>query len=269
MQLCRVLGVSRGGFYAWRKREASARATRDAELVQHIARHFEASCGIYGSPRIHALLRREGQRCGRKRVARLMREGQLRARANRIYKRQPPGSIVFTRGIENRQRNLDVNGPDQVWFSDVTFLRVRDQWRYLAVVMDKFSRRVVGWQLGRDRTIRLTMAALNQAITERRPPHGLVFHSDRGNEFAAYDFRDRLAVEGIQQSMNRPGAMGDNAHMESFFHTMKSDVIHGATFARDFDLRVAVAAYISHYNSTRLHSALGYVAPIDFERRAA
>ena len=245
------------------------RATRDAELTRHITRYFEDSRGVYGSPRIHALLRRCGERCSRKRVARLMRERQLRARANRIYKRQPPGSIVFTRGIENRQRGLEVKGPDQVWFSDVTFLRVRDQWRYLAVVMDKFSRRVVGWQLGRDRTIRLTMAALNRAISERRPARGLVFHSDRGNEFAAYEFRDRLAAEGIQQSMNRPGAMGDNAHMESFFHTMKSDVIHGAAFARDLDLRAAVAAYISHYNGTRLHSALGYAAPIDFERRAA
>lgn len=199
----------------------------------------------------------------------MMRENRFKARANRIYKRQPPGSIVFTRGIENSQRGREVDGPDQVWFSDVTFLKVQSQWRYLAVVMDKFSRRVVGWKLGRDRTIRLTMAALERAIAERQPKSGLVFHSDRGSEFGAYTFRDRLAAAGIQQSMNRPGAMGDNAHMESFFHTMKSDIIHGASFVREFDLRLAVDGYMTHYNHTRIHSALGYLPPVDFERRAA
>ena len=256
--LCQMLGVSRGGFYAWINREPSAWTRRDTELSGHIARHFEESRGTYGSPRIHALLQRAGQRCSRKRVARLMREQQMQARANRIYKRQPPGSIVFTRGIENQQRGLEVDGPDQVWFSDVTFIKVQGQWRYLAVVMDKFSRRVVGWKLGRDRTIRLTMAALD-----------LVFHSDRGSEFGAYMFRDRLAEAGIKQSINRPGAMGDNAHMESFFHTMKSDIIHGASFTREFDLRTAVERYMPHYNHTRIHSSLGYLPPVDFERQAA
>ena len=266
--MCRELEVSRGGFYAWLARRPSARARRDALLGARIEAHFADSGGIYGSPRIHALLRREGERTGRKRVARLMRGLRLKARANRIYRRLP-GAVMATLAIPNQARTRNVTGPNQLWRGDVTYLKASGRWRYLAVVIDQFSRRLVGWQLGRQRTMDLTLGALDRAIARRRPGSGLVFHSDRGNEYAAYAFRDRLARRGIVQSMNRPGSMADNAHMESFFHSMKSEVIHGIEFAKVSLLDEAVGRYIQRYNRDRLHSALGYRSPIDYERANA
>lgn len=266
--MCRQLEVSRSGFYAWVGRSPSPHAQRDAALARRVEEHFGDSGGIYGSPRIHALLRREGERTGRKRVARLMRGLRLKARANRIYRRLP-GAVMATLAIANQARERRVTGPNQVWRGDVTYLRASGRWRYLAVVIDQFSRRLVGWQLGRQRTMDLTLNALDRAIARRRPKSGLVFHSDRGNEYAAYAYRDRLARRGITQSMNRPGSMADNAHMESFFHSMKSEVIHGITFPKVAALDEAVRRYIDRYNRDRLHSALGYRSPIDYERANA
>ncbi len=152
---------------------------------------------------------------------------------------------------------------------DVTYLKASGRWRYLVVVIDQYSRRLVGWQLGRHRTMDLTLEALDRAIARRRPKPGLVFHSDRGNEYAAYAYRDRLARRGITQSMNRPGSMADNAHMESFFHSMKSEAIHGVTFEKVSSLDRTVRRYIERYNRNRIHSALGYRSPIDYERANA
>ena len=161
--MCRQLEVSRGGFYAWVRRRPSAHAQRDAVLSRHVEERFQESGGIYGSPRIHALLRRQGERAGRKRVARLMRSLRLKARANRIYRRLP-GAVMATLTIPNQARERQVTGPNQVWRGDVTYLRASGRWRYLAVVIDQFSRRLVGWQLGRHRTMDLTLGALDRAI---------------------------------------------------------------------------------------------------------
>jgi putative transposase len=266
--MCRQLEVSRAGFYAWVKRGPSAHAQRDALLARHIRGHFADSGGIYGSPRIHALLRRQGERAGRKRVARLMRGLHLKARANRIYRRLP-GAVMATLSIPNQARGRQITGPNQVWRGDITYLKASGRWRYLAVVIDQYSRRLVGWQLGRHRTMDLTLGALDRAIARRRPKPGLVFHSDRGNEYAAYAYRDRLAHRGIAQSMNRPGSMADNAHMESFFHSMKSEAIHGIKFEKVSSLDRTVRRYIDRYNRDRLHSSLGFRSPIDYERANA
>lgn len=266
--MCRQLEVSRGGFYAWLKRKPSAHAKRDIVLSRRIEEQFEQSGRIYGSPRIQALLRRLGERVGRKRVARLMRELRLKARANRIYRRLP-GAVMATLTIPNQAREREITGPNQVWRGDVTYLKASGRWRYLAVVIDQFSRRLVGWQLGRHRTMDLTLEALDRALARRRPKPGLVFHSDRGNEYAAYAYRDRLARRGITQSMNRPGTMADNAHMESFFHSMKSEAIHGINFDKVAALDWTVRRYIDRYNRDRLHSSLGYRSPIDYERANA
>ncbi len=266
--MCRQLDVTRGGFYAWVKREPSAHARQDVALAQRVREQFEQSGGIYGSPRVHALLRRQGERVGRKRVARLMRAQHLKARANRIYRRLP-GAVMATLTITNQAREREVSGPNQVWRGDVTCPKASGRWRYLAVVIDQYSRRLVGWQLGRHRTMDLTLDALDRAIARRRPAAGLVFHSDRGNEYAAYAYRDRLADRGITQSMNRPGSMADNAHMESFFHSMKSEAIHGLKFQKVSTLDRTVRRYIDHYNRDRLHSSLGYRSPIDYERANA
>jgi transposase InsO family protein len=266
--MCRQLEVSRSGFYAWACRSPSRHARRDAQLSRWIEEEFSGSGGVYGSPRIHALLRRRGERTGRKRVARLMRGLRLKARANRLYRRLP-GAVMATLTIPNQARERAVTGPNQLWRGDVTYLRASGRWRYLAVVIDQFSRRLVGWQLGRHRTMDLTLGALDRAIARRRPASGLIFHSDRGNEYAAYAYRDRLERRGITQSMNRPKSMADNAHMESFFHSMKSELIHGQQFDRVTALDTAVRRYIDRYNRTRLHSALGYRSPIDYEQANA
>ena len=154
---------------------------------------------------------------------------------------------------------------DQVWVGDVTYLQVRGQWRYLAVVMDKFSRRVLGWSLDTTRDVTLTRAALFQALRKRNPGPGLVFHSDRGVEYAAHAYRAIMSRQGFTQSMNRPGQINDNAHMESFFHSMKSEYIHGKTFDTDEQLRQTVRRYISFYNHSRIHTSLSRMPPVTFE----
>jgi transposase InsO family protein len=262
------LEVSRSGFYAWVRRSESAHRRRDRLLARRIEAHFEESAGTYGSPRIHALLRREGEHVGRKRVVRLMRQAHLRARASRIYRRIP-APVLERLGIGNQARERSVTGPDQVWRGDVTYIKVPGAWRYLAVVLDQYSRRLLGFKMGTQHNAELTMAALRMALAKRRPPPGLVFHSDRGSEYAGYDYRDRLTSRGIVQSMNRPKTMTDNAFVESFFHSMKSDVIHGHPQRKPAELDSVLRRYISHYNRTRLHSALAYRSPIDFERTNA
>lgn len=266
--MCAKLEVSRSGFYAWLGRPASAREARDRRLGRLIEQHFEQSAGTYGSPRIHALLRRQGERAGRKRVARLMRERRLKARASRIYRRLP-GNVACKLGIANQARERPVNGPNQVWRGDITYLKAGGAWRYLAVIIDQYSRRLIGWRMGPQRTSELTIEALRRALQRRRPPAGVIFHSDRGTEYAGYAFRDRLARRGIIQSMNRPGTMADNAYIESFFHSMKSDVIHGHPLRKAADLEAVIGRYIARYNRTRLHSALAYRSPIDYEQANA
>jgi putative transposase len=267
-RLCRRYGVTRGGYYAFCRREPSVRVRQDEGLRVRIGGIFEASKGTYGSPRIHEALRQAGIRVGRKRVARLMRDGGLKGRAARIYRRMP-GTRRFFGDIPNRVLEIKTTAPCQVWVGDVTYLRVGSGWRYLAVVMDRHSRRVVGWRLEDRRELKLTVGALNRAVRRRHLSPGLIFHSDRGVEFSAYAFRARLAALGIVQSMKRPRELGDNAFIESFFHSMKAEAIHARVFDDDRTLRETVSSYIRRYNRTRLHSSLGYRSPIDYEKTVA
>ncbi len=266
--LCSRYGLAPSGFYSWRRRCLSPHDRYDTTLAVRIRAVFEASEGTYGSPRVHAALQQAGILVSCKRVARLMQEGCMKGRAARIYRRTV-GTRVFFSAIPNRTLDLATSAPNQVWVGDVTYLKCANQWRYLAVVMDRHSRRILGWSLKTTRELSLTLAALNQALRRRRPIQGLIFHSDRGPEFAAYAFRTRLAALGITQSMKRPRELGDNAYIESFFHSMKADLIHGRTFDTDARLRSAVDSYIRTYNRSRLHSGLGYRSPIDYERTAA
>jgi transposase InsO family protein len=233
-------------------------------LLLTIRRAFARSRGTYGSPRIHQALVGAGLHVSRRRVARLMREAGLRARAAKLYRRIP-GLHGFFASIPNRQLDRLTTAPDQVWVGDITYLKVAGTWRYLAAVMDRYSRRIIGWSLGPTRDVQLTLTALNRAVFNRRPRPGVIFHTDRGIEYAAYAFRDRLAALGFVQSMNRPGEITDNAHMESFFHSMKSDVVHGVTLTRDADLTRLLRSYIPYYNGQRLHSGIGYASPVDYE----
>jgi len=259
--------VTRSGYYAWRGREPSRHARQDERLLGRIRAVFEASEGTYGSPRIHAALQTAGLRVGCKRVARLMRQTGLVARSARIYRRTP-GTRRFFAAIPNRVLELNTTAPGQVWVGDVTYLKSGGRWRYLAVVLDRHSRRVLGWALAGTRDLTLTLSALSRACRRRHPAPGLIFHSDRGVEYSAYAFRTRLAALGIAQSMKRPRELTDNAFAESFFHSLKADVIHGNTFDDDRQLRHVLGRYVRRYNGTRIHSSLGFRSPIHYEHAA-
>lgn len=215
---------------------------------------------------MHEVLRREGLRCSNKRVARLMRERGLRGRASTLYR--------CSKGLQQffqKTGNLRLEEPvpvrtDQIWVGDLTYLRLGKRWRYLATVMDLFSRRIVGWTLSRKRTIEITLRALKRAIAARSPKPGLLFHSDRGIEYSAYGYQDFLKANGIVASMNRPRHCQDNAHMESFFHSLKAELTHQRSYASDAELNASVARYIDRfYNEKRIHSSLGYHSPVEFE----
>ena len=266
--MCRVYGVTRAGFYAWRSRDPSPRAQENESLTGQIRRVHQASRGIYGSPRVYQRLRELGVAVGENRVAKLMSCMGIKGRwATLRY--ASPNLKKFFGSLPNRQHEHPAEAPDQVWVADITYLKVGSIYRYLAVVMDRCSRRIIGWAFGQQRNVALTLRALNHAVGKRRPPPGLIFHTDRGIEYAANAFRERLAQLRITQSMNRPGKVTDNAFMESFFHSMKSDVIHGCVFKEDSQMLSVLRSYIPFYNRSRIHSSLNYVSPATYENQLA
>lgn len=237
------------------------------ELIAEIRAAHSESRGTYGSPRVHQVLRRRGHRVGKHRVARLMRRHGIKARVATI-RYTNPSVQRFYGSIPNQSLDLELKAPDQVWVGDITYLKVGNIYRYLAVVMDKYSRRVVGWAYGPRKDVRLTVRALNRAVHYRRPRPGVFFHTDRGVEYAAGAFKQRATELGIVQSMNRPGKITDNAFIESFFHSMKADVFHGRRFEDDESVKAALKDYLPFYNGARLHSSLNYVSPATFEQQA-
>ena len=267
-RLCRLYRVTRSGYYAWRQRPESARRGQDRVVLAAMGTIFHDSGGTYGSPRLHRALAACGHRVSRRRVERLMRIGGFRARIVRVYRRKA-GTHRWFDQHPNRVRRSRATAPDQIWVSDVTYLSVGNRWWYLAAVLDQYSRRVLAWRLASVRNSHLTRGAVEAALRRRRPKAGLIFHSDRGSEFVAAPLRQRLEEHGVRQSMTRGGAPDENAHMESFFHSLKADVIHGRRFANVTDLRRALNRYVSYYNHKRLHSALSYHSPVDYEQGAA
>ena len=264
--LCAWLNVSRSGFYDWLKRRKSKRGFEDQQLTQRIRAIYQDSRGTYGSPRIHQALRRQGKRVGKKRVERLMQTLGLQGRVVKVTKRQPGFKHFKAEGENLKLHAPEITGLNQQWVADVTYLKVKGRWLYLAAVMDVYSRRILGWSLDKTRTTNLTLSALRYAIKGRRPEKDMIFHTDRGIEFTAFRFRNALRDYGIRASLNRPGHCTDNAHMESFFHSMKAELIRGRKFQSEHELRYSLNSYINQfYNHKRLHSGIGYCPPAEYE----
>lgn len=248
----------------------SRRKESDRELLVLIQRIYARSNGRYGSPRVHKALEKQGVFVGRKRVERLMREANLKGRVVRVTFRQ-----VGRKRFNNKAINLLLDrekptGINQVWVADVTYLKVRGQWQYLATVMDQYSRRIIGWSLSATRTTQLTRDALGYALKKRNYPRGIIFHTDRGIEFTGFMFQSLLSQYGFKHSVNRPGCCTDNAFMESFYHSLKGELIRGSVFKCVAQLRRALQAYINKfYNTVRLHSGINYVSPIEYEQCVA
>lgn len=264
--MCQIMDVSRSGFYAWRQRPASVRLQLDQSLSELVHKAHAAGRQVYGSPRVQEQLRQWGVRACRHRIARLMRNARLQGRSNHLFVRKAP-FLKFFHQVPNRILDLQVTGPNQVWHGDVTYLKVNGAWRYLAVIIDRFSRRVVGWSLAHHRTSKLTIAALQHAMRNRKPAKGLHFHSDRGIEFSSLEFKAKLRQHGFVQSMNRASHINDNAYIESFFHSLKIEGLFKMTFDQDQKLWDEVISYIQFYNQHRLHSSIGYMPPAAFELR--
>jgi transposase InsO family protein len=241
---------------------------QDRGLLEEMRAIFEGSGGTYGSPRMQRALAARDHHVSRRRVARLMRQDGLRARVVRVYRGKAGVHRWFSRQ-PNHVRRTQATRPNQIWVGDVTYLAVGGRWWYLVVVLDQCSRRVLAWRRAATRDSGVTRAVLGAALRRRRPDAGLIFHSDRGSEFQGTRVRTCLMTRGVRQSMTRGGAPGENAHMESFFHSLKADLIHGRAFQSVAELRGQLRRYLRYYNYTRLHSAIGYQSPVDYERRAA
>jgi transposase InsO family protein len=258
--------VTRAGFYAWRRRGESAHVEQDRRLSIEITRLFARHQERYGSPRLHRALVNAGWSVSRRRVARLLRVAGLRAKAVCGYRAKAKVHHLYARH-PNRLWTTSVTQPNQVWVGDITYLRVGHGWRYLAIVMDQYSRRILAWTLTRRRTAAVTCAVLARAA-RARGGQGTIFHSDRGSEYVGARFCTRVTQLGLRQSASVRGP-SDNAHAESFFHSLKAELTRGLVFATERALRRALDGYMRYYNTTRMHSSLNYLSPLAFERRAA
>jgi putative transposase len=266
--LCSVLGVSRAGYYAWKDRPASARERRDAELVELIGQLHAESKGTYGWPRIHAELRHRGVSVSRKRVARLMRwaglSGMVRRRKGRTTIRVP--GIATAPDLV--RRDFAPTAPNRLWVADLTEVSTWEGKLYLAVVLDCYSRRCVGWAMAEHMRAELVVEALEMAIWQRRPEAGLVHHSDRGGQYVSLIFGQRCSDAGIDLSMGAKGSALDNAVAEAFFATLKKELTRRRSWSTRRELQSAVFAWIEGwYNRRRLHSTLGYLSPVNYENR--
>jgi transposase InsO family protein len=267
--MCQMLGVSRSGYYAWRKRPASQRAQANARLLVRIREEYQLSRKTYGSPRIYAALRKKGVTCSRKRVARLMRLDHIAAR--RARKRIPrttqrnPEALPAPNLLN---QDFSSPAPDRKWVSDITYIDTAEGWLYLAAILDLFSRRVVGWAMDEHMEASLAQQAWTMAVSQRCPSAALLHHSDQGGQYTSDMYLQSLATHHCQVSMSRAGNCFDNAAMESFFSTLKTECAD-QSFDTRAQARTTIFEYIeAWYNRQRLHSSLGYLSPAEFERNS-
>jgi putative transposase len=264
--LCDVLQVSRSGFYAWRRRGPSARARADENLAVEIAAVHKRTCGRYGSPRVHRELRAKGRRVSKKRIERVMRERGIRGKMKRRFRRTTDSNHTSPIAPNVVARQFEPSAPNQVWAGDVTYIATCEGWAYLAVLLDLFSRRVVGWAISASNDTGLALAALERALRGRPVPAGLVHHTDRGSPYASEEYRRALSARGMIASMSRSGDCWDNAVAESFFATLRVELVDDEDYPTRAIAAASIGDYVEEfYNLVRLHSHLDYVSPIEFE----
>ena len=263
--LCELMGVSKSGYYAWCNRHPSKRDLENARLKSEIRVVHAESRGTYGSPRVYQELRKRG-RVGRHRVTRLMAEEGLQGCRPRRFRRTTDSEHDRPVAPKILKRDFQAAGPDQKWVGDITAIWTGEGWLYLAVLIDLFSRKVVGWSMANHMRSELAIAALRMALGRRRSPHDLVHHTDRGSQYASQKYSEELFVAGLTPSMSRTGNCWDNAVAESFFATLKKELIHRYRWPERRDAQNAIAEYIEvFYNNRRIHSSIGYVSPADYE----
>lgn len=267
MKLCQTLGVSRSGYYAWRKRVPSARQRSDEAMKREIRVIYESSYQTYGSPRIQAALHKAGYRCGRRRVMRLMREMGLSAQQGRRQVITTRVNLADPNGPNRLARQFTASKPNEKWLVDITYIATDEGWLYLAGVLDLFSRKLVGWAMADHMQDELTQDALRMALFTRRPAAGLLHHADRGSQYTSADYRQLCTQHGIDLSFSDVGACYDNAPKESFWGTLKTEWVYRQHFRTRAEAKVRLFEYIEgFYNRRRLHSSLGYRSPEEFER---
>lgn len=268
-KMCQVLEVSRSGYYAWLNRPTSQREQANEFLLENIRRVYHKSRGLYGYPRVTAQLQEEAIQCSRNRVARLMRKHDIKARTKRKFRATTNSNHQYPVAPNVVNRNFATDGPDKHWYVDITYLPTDEGWLYLAIVLDSYSRAIVGWSMDKTITKQLAINALKHAIHDRRPTPGLIHHSDRGSQYASHEYQELLRENGFITSMSRKGDCWDNACAESFFHTLKTELVYFYRYKTRAEAKLSVFEYIEvFYNRYRLHSSLGYKSPYSYENQS-
>ena len=265
-RMCRILKVSRSSYYAWLHRPISTRKQQDAEILKNIKSIYEKNRKTYGSPRIHRNLRNIGIHCGKKRVERIMRDAGIRAIQKRKYKVTTNSNHQFPVAQNRLNRQFMADAPNKVWVADITYIPTQEGWLYLAAILDMYSRKIVGWSMGDRITQELAIQALTMAIYQRKPGPGLLHHSDRGVQYASHAYKNLLKEHKLECSMSRKGNCWDNAVMESFFHTLKTELVYHRQYKTRAQARQDLFEYIEvFYNRVRMHSSINYMSPDSYE----
>ena len=268
-KLCELYGVSRSGFYAWRSRPESTRKTYDRQLSAALVELHQGFKHSYGARRLHQALKRQGFVCSVRRITRLMKENGLKASTRGLYS-WTPGKHAFYSATGNQLASAGQASIVGVqWAGDFTYVKTGSGWLYHAVVIDLYSRAVIGWSFSRKRSSAFVQSALKMALSRHQPTNGCIFHSDQGIEYAAHEYRELVESAGLIRSMSRKGNPLDNAVVESFFHTVKAELVHQRSFADPIEATAHIIKYIEFYNRERLHSSLGYQSPKEYEKLCA
>jgi transposase InsO family protein len=266
VKMCRIIGISRSGYYKWDKEVLSQRDKDNDMLLNRIKNIYDENKGNYGSLRVKKQLDRDGFKCGKNRVARLMSRNNIKARTRKKFKRTTDSKHKYPVADNLLKQEFKATSVNQKWVSDITYIYTQEGWLYLSGVMDLCSRKIIGWSMGERITKELTMNALRQAMSRRGITEGVLLHSDRGSQYASYDYTDLLKKNDFIQSMSGKGNCYDNAVMESFFKTLKMELVYWEQYATRDAARKSIFEYIeTYYNTKRMHSSLNYMSPQEFE----